>query len=1277
MTKSERLGQGQSLAARTKKAEEAFLARFRNPGRSKPPQRLPRSQSAQRRTEAGTHRSQEHANLRARAEDSQDVQEQLDSVAAASGLPISDKVTHDTEIQSPIDGLKQECADRPALAELQNKTCDLSKASIKDLRKASVGHGEEELAEEFPKVAEEEDTITVLPPLPGDGHGAPTPGLDAVLQSALEQVVEEAKACFDEAPHSTDDAFPTGFLEEVLRRGTDRMLDSPTCERTRTWREIKGQQDEAVHGDNARDRRCAPELTRSQEDTCFVAKLLQEAEVALREGSNDSLLWDTAQSCTAVSCLPRTLCDSPKVCQERQTQPSNEDGSAVPVEEALPLDDDMDQPKEEAVKTSPWTEQNHSPNISLEEALPLDDDMDQPKEEGQEQPYEDGSAVPVEEALPLDDDMDQPKEEAVKTSPWTEQNHSLNISLEEGQEQPYEDGSAAPVEEALPLDDDMDQPKEEAVKTSPWTEQNHSPNISLEEALPLDDDMDQPKEEAVKTSPWTEQNHSPNISLEEGQEQPYEDGSAVPVEEALPLDDDMDQPKEEAVKTSPWTEQNHSPNISLEEGQEQPYEDGSAALVEEALLRDDDMDQPREEAAKTSPWSEQNHSPNISLQEGQEQPYEDGSAALVEEALPLDDDMDQPKEEAVKTSPWTEQNHSPNISLEEALPLDDDMDQPKEEAVKTSPWTEQNHSPNISLEEGQEQPYEDGSAALVEEALPLDDDMDQPKEEAVKTSPWTEQNHSPNISLEASLRGDLLMGQVKESAGSSSLSTLPDSMKVSLEEHRSQPFGSADFPPEEASLRGDLLMGQVKESAGSSSLSTMPDSMQVSLEEHRSQPFGSADFPPEEASLRGDLLMGQVKEHRSQPFGRADFPPEEASLRGDLLMGQVKESAGSSSLSTMPDSMQVSLEEHRSQPFGRADFPPEEASLRDELLMGEPKESAVISSLSIMPDSLKISVSQLQEQQEQPSDEDGGALPLEEASSQDDSFIRQPEEETLDLASLHRLCEQRLSAATRPSVLDVISEDELTDTSALAAATLAGRLAARSGFASSLQEEYTFSSAGGSDAAGTHAPDGLDSLELGGRRDVDPMRSDGAQDKPVALQAEKERLQDAMESADEPGEDGQSHSSPENAKTVSQRKQPRQPRQQQKLSSSFDQLIENADAKIFVPNTLKASAPEPTLPTFVQGEGEGAEGAEGGSQRIHHQSLEHGSGEASSSGPKNPKLKVDKATWLQAGASSAASTALSLARRYGLSLAVLAAGCAYMTAVEMAWQLGPEPEWFA
>ncbi|CAJ1376678.1 unnamed protein product [Effrenium voratum] len=1188
MTKSERLGQGQSLAARTKKAEEAFLARFRNPGRSKPPQRLPRSQSAQRRTEAGTHRSQEHANLRARAEDSQDVQEQLDSVAAASGLPISDKVTHDTEIQSPIDGLKQECADRPALAELQNKTCDLSKASIKDLRKASVGHGEEELAEEFPKVAEEEDTITVLPPLPGDGHGAPTPGLDAVLQSALEQVVEEAKACFDEAPHSTDDAFPTGFLEEVLRRGTDRMLDSPTCERTRTWREIKGQQDEAVHGDNARDRRCAPELTRSQEDTCFVAKLLQEAEVALREGSNDSLLWDTAQSCTAVSCLPRTLCDSPKVCQERQTQPSNEDGSAVPVEEALPLDDDMDQPKEEAVKTSPWTEQNHSPNISLEEALPLDDDMDQPKEEGQEQPYEDGSAVPVEEALPLDDDMDQPKEEAVKTSPWTEQNHSLNISLEEGQEQPYEDGSAAPVEEALPLDDDMDQPKEEAVKTSPWTEQNHSPNISLEEALPLDDDMDQPKEEAVKTSPWTEQNHSPNISLEEGQEQPYEDGSAVPVEEALPLDDDMDQPKEEAVKTSPWTEQNHSPNISLEEGQEQPYEDGSAALVEEALLRDDDMDQPREEAAKTSPWSEQNHSPNISLQEGQEQPYEDGSAALVEEALPLDDDMDQPKEEAVKTSPWTEQNHSPNISLEEgqeqpyedgsaalveeALPLDDDMDQPKEEAVKTSPWTEQNHSPNISLEEGQEQPYEDGSAALVEEALPLDDDMDQPKEEAVKTSPWTEQNHSPNISLEASLRGDLLMGQVKESAGSSSLSTLPDSMKVSLEEHRSQPFGS---------------------------------------------------------------------------------------------------------LSTMPDSMQVSLEEHRSQPFGRADFPPEEASLRDELLMGEPKESAVISSLSIMPDSLKISVSQLQEQQEQPSDEDGGALPLEEASSQDDSFIRQPEEETLDLASLHRLCEQRLSAATRPSVLDVISEDELTDTSALAAATLAGRLAARSGFASSLQEEYTFSSAGGSDAAGTHAPDGLDSLELGGRRDVDPMRSDGAQDKPVALQAEKERLQDAMESADEPGEDGQSHSSPENAKTVSQRKQPRQPRQQQKLSSSFDQLIENADAKIFVPNTLKASAPEPTLPTFVQGEGEGAEGAEGGSQRIHHQSLEHGSGEASSSGPKNPKLKVDKATWLQAGASSAASTALSLARRYGLSLAVLAAGCAYMTAVEMAWQLGPEPEWFA
>ncbi|CAE8639707.1 unnamed protein product [Polarella glacialis] len=101
---------------------------------------------------------------------------------------------------------------------------------------------------------QEEDTVTLLQPAPrsrglcckGISDGADAPGevslsrisfsqsdcLASVLHSTLAQVVEDAKACLAAEQKAEDqrdsDDFPTGLLEEVLRRGTDRMLDSPT-----------------------------------------------------------------------------------------------------------------------------------------------------------------------------------------------------------------------------------------------------------------------------------------------------------------------------------------------------------------------------------------------------------------------------------------------------------------------------------------------------------------------------------------------------------------------------------------------------------------------------------------------------------------------------------------------------------------------------------------------------------------------------------------------------------------------------------------------------------------------------------------------------------------------------------------------------------------------------------------------------------------------------------------------------------------------------------------
>ena len=98
---------------------------------------------------------------------------------------------------------------------------------------------------------------------PNHVSGAPTPGLDAVLQSALEQAVHIIVAlaaivlrrwlrkpklalmrpgtfvgvirgsCGHQAPHSTDDAFPTGFLE--ARKAA--MIQASSC---RTGRKCCG-----------------------------------------------------------------------------------------------------------------------------------------------------------------------------------------------------------------------------------------------------------------------------------------------------------------------------------------------------------------------------------------------------------------------------------------------------------------------------------------------------------------------------------------------------------------------------------------------------------------------------------------------------------------------------------------------------------------------------------------------------------------------------------------------------------------------------------------------------------------------------------------------------------------------------------------------------------------------------------------------------------------------------------------------------------------------------
>ncbi|CAK9027351.1 unnamed protein product [Durusdinium trenchii] len=260
-----------SLADRSKKAEEAYLARFRRPQRD-------RSRSAQPPNTADDAPSARAAKQRSDVlplpETRRPEEVRRGTEPQSPGIyedPLSERAlperalvpaAHDvTGVTGPVDTPAVNEAPVEAVKEAPDENCDpnqlkqltrnetpekLSEKPAVDPEEKAVDP-EEDLKATFPdarsrrtwvQVAEEEDTITVLAPLKGSNFvpgGKFATGLDTVLQSALDQVNENAKACYDcyeEAPlDHIEDEYPTGFVEEVLRRGTDRMLDSPTSDR--------------------------------------------------------------------------------------------------------------------------------------------------------------------------------------------------------------------------------------------------------------------------------------------------------------------------------------------------------------------------------------------------------------------------------------------------------------------------------------------------------------------------------------------------------------------------------------------------------------------------------------------------------------------------------------------------------------------------------------------------------------------------------------------------------------------------------------------------------------------------------------------------------------------------------------------------------------------------------------------------------------------------------------------------------------------------------------
>jgi len=449
-----------TLSERRQKAEENYLARLRKAGSKTPkepakePAKEPRSRSTTKRViEAKkpapskpsrpefvdqTPSPAKAKNKPAAASPAKKFSPAKAKQKSASASPAAEKEFLETSSVLPEEAVEPEKdvePETPALAK-EEAIIDRQEEAIEAVQ-------EEEL------FGLEEDTVMIAP-LPRKASaslGDDDLQKSSALQSQLVQVVQQAKACLAFEQKAGDgDEFPTGFLEEMIRRGNNRMLDSPESE-------------------DSADCRQAPVTGGLKPGPLFTGEpvLEEPCQDDSVKPHDDQVLEEPCQN------------DSIKPHEDEVLEEPCQHDSVKPHEDQVleePCQDDSVKPHDDEVLEEPCQHDSVKPHDDEVLEEPCQDDSVKPHEdEVLEEPCQHDSVKPHEDEVleePCQHDSVKPHDDEVLEEPC--QDDSFKPHDDEVLEEPCQDDSFKPHEDQVleeQCQDDSIKPHEVEVLEEP------------------------------------------------------------------------------------------------------------------------------------------------------------------------------------------------------------------------------------------------------------------------------------------------------------------------------------------------------------------------------------------------------------------------------------------------------------------------------------------------------------------------------------------------------------------------------------------------------------------------------------------------------------------------------------------------------------------------------------------------------------------------------------------------------------------------------------------
>jgi len=357
-------------------------------------------------------------------------------------------------------------------------------------------------------------------------------------------------------------------------------------------------------------------------------------------------------------------------------------------------------------------------------------------------------------------------------------------------------------------------------------------------------------------------------------------------------------------------------------------------------------------------------------------------------------------------------------------------------------------------------------------------------------------------------------------------------------------------------------------------------------------------------------------------------------------------------------------------------------------------------------------------EQEEPRPADFDALlparveQVSEESSQDDSFQGHGDEETVDLASLQaRLCR---NSTARPLVLGAISEDEGTDTSSLAVKPAEEKCAEAGPRSSIVSLDSELSAIPQEETTMSLKFQQLDSL--GPLQEIDdPSREDEAPEKLLDTSEEWLHEQEVPDALDKQLEASDQMASPDTLEAEDAEPEALAQTPVQDVQDALDKQIEEDSSshgmtpgphEVISPAPLRVPETTPSKCSDFLNEAGKDEMLREVAKQLQAVSVSVGKGSHLAEKPQwmsladasRAGIPVDRAAGSRRRAPTKEreqrdervraqsrgiltrirlKTATLVSKKQCLSLALLGAGCMCVAAVELAWRLGPEPEWFA